>query len=75
MSTFLCDFRLELFIVFLLCSPDVQFCGYTIPHPAENTMHLKVQTVEGTRAIDIFKRALEETTKICDLLIEKFPKS
>uniref|UniRef100_A0A336L4G1 CSON004208 protein n=1 Tax=Culicoides sonorensis TaxID=179676 RepID=A0A336L4G1_CULSO len=54
---------------------DVEFCGYTIPHPAENTMHFKVQAVEGTRAIDVLKRALEDTTKICDHLIEKFPTS
>lgn len=38
-------------------------------------MHFKVQTIEGTRAIDVFKRALEDTAKICDHLVEKFPKS
>jgi DNA-directed RNA polymerase subunit L len=25
-------------------SPDVEFCGYTIPHPSETKMHIRVQT-------------------------------
>jgi DNA-directed RNA polymerases I and III subunit RPAC2 len=27
-----------------LRSPDVEFCGYTIPHPSEAKMHLRIQT-------------------------------
>lgn len=25
-------------------SPDVEFCGYSIPHPSEATMNLRIQT-------------------------------
>ena len=25
-------------------SPNVEFCGYTIPHPSEAVMHLRIQT-------------------------------
>lgn len=25
-------------------SPDVEFCGYTMPHPSEPKMHLRIQT-------------------------------
>ena len=25
-------------------SPDVEFCGYSIPHPAEPKMNLRIQT-------------------------------
>jgi hypothetical protein len=25
-------------------SPDVEFCGYTIPHPSETKMHVRIQT-------------------------------
>ncbi|VEN61534.1 unnamed protein product [Callosobruchus maculatus] len=27
--------------------PDVEFCGYTIPHPAENKMHFRIQMYKG----------------------------
>lgn len=29
------------------CSPDVDFCGYTIPHPSEPKMHIRLQTRQG----------------------------
>ncbi len=25
-------------------SPDVEFCGYTIPHPSETKMNIRIQT-------------------------------
>jgi DNA-directed RNA polymerase I and III subunit RPAC2 len=27
-----------------LLSPDVEFCGYSIPHPSEDKMNLRIQT-------------------------------
>ena len=26
------------------CSPDVEFCGYSIPHPSEDKMNIRIQT-------------------------------
>lgn len=26
-----------------LCSPEVEFCGYTAPHPSEPKIHLRIQ--------------------------------
>ena len=31
----------------ILQNPEVIFCGYTLPHPAEDQMHLRIQTVAG----------------------------
>lgn len=28
----------------LLCSPEVEFCGYSIPHPSEAKMNVRIQT-------------------------------
>lgn len=28
----------------LICSPDVELCGYSIPHPSEDKMNLRIQT-------------------------------
>lgn len=30
--------------ILFLNSPDVEFCGYTIPHPSKNEIHLRIQT-------------------------------
>lgn len=51
--------------------PDVQFCGYTVPHPAESKMHFRIQMNKG-QAIDALKRGLEDLVKICDHTLEKF---
>ncbi|XP_043269047.1 probable DNA-directed RNA polymerases I and III subunit RPAC2 [Venturia canescens] len=45
--------------------PDVSFCGYTVPHPAETKMHFRIQAKNG-RAVDILKRGLEDLEKVCD---------
>lgn len=45
--------------------PEVVFCGYTVPHPAEAKMHFRIQT-NGPRAVDILRRGLEDLTKVCD---------
>lgn len=31
-------------LFFKLYSPDVEFCGYTIPHPSESKMNIRIQT-------------------------------
>ncbi|KAG5883913.1 hypothetical protein JTB14_032136 [Gonioctena quinquepunctata] len=50
---------------------DVQFCGYTVPHPAEAKMHFRIQMHEG-KAADALKRGLEDLVKVCDVTLEKF---
>ncbi|KAL1509099.1 hypothetical protein ABEB36_003893 [Hypothenemus hampei] len=51
--------------------PGVQFCGYTVPHPAENKMHLRIQMSHG-KAVDALKRGLEDLIKVCGITLEKF---
>ncbi|KAF6200140.1 hypothetical protein GE061_006441 [Apolygus lucorum] len=51
--------------------PDVTFCGYTVPHPAETKMHFRIQT-SGPRAIEILQRGLKDLEKMCDHTLEKF---
>lgn len=38
-------------------NPDVRFCGYSIPHPSENIMNIRVETY-GKPAADLFRKAL-----------------
>ncbi|KAK9870321.1 hypothetical protein WA026_006407 [Henosepilachna vigintioctopunctata] len=46
-------------------NPNVQFCGYTVPHPSESKMHLRIQMFKG-RAVDALKKGLEDLVKMCD---------
>ncbi|KAG5666663.1 hypothetical protein PVAND_014678 [Polypedilum vanderplanki] len=49
---------------------DVQFCGYTLPHPVENKIHFRIQSTGKTKAIEILKRGLEDIKFICDTVLE-----
>lgn len=57
----------------LFFSEDVDFCGYTVPHPAESKMHFRIQTRE-TPALEILKRGLKDLEKVCDHTIDLFQK-
>lgn len=53
-------------------SPDVEFCGYTVPHPSENKMHFRIQANPKIKALDVLKRGLEDIEKVCDHTLETF---
>ncbi|KAJ2938819.1 hypothetical protein O0L34_g18444 [Tuta absoluta] len=52
---------------------DVQFCGYTVPHPAEDKMHFRIQTME-TPALEVLKRGLKDLEKLCNHTMDLFEK-
>lgn len=52
-------------------SPEVVFCGYTVAHPAEKKLHVRIQT-SGPRAVDILQRGLQDLEKLCDEITTKF---
>ncbi|XP_065158514.1 DNA-directed RNA polymerases I and III subunit RPAC2 [Atheta coriaria] len=52
--------------------PDVEFCGYTVPHPAEAKMHFRIQMREGKPAIEALKKGLQDLSKVCDYTLEIF---
>ncbi|KAI8439981.1 hypothetical protein MSG28_001429 [Choristoneura fumiferana] len=54
-----------------MANEDVQFCGYTVPHPAEAKMHFRIQTYE-TPALEILKRGLKDLEKVCDHTVNLF---
>merc|ERR1719329_798177 len=52
-------------------NPKVTFCGYSVPHPLENKMHMHVQTKDITAA-EAMKGALRELMKMCDHVTKTF---
>lgn len=53
-------------------SPDVNFCGYTVPHPADTKMHFRIQTTKDVRAVDVLRRGLVDLEKVCSHTLESF---
>lgn len=51
---------------------DVDFCGYTVPHPDEAIMHLRIQAAPNVRAVDVLQRGLQDLQLVCDHTIETF---
>ncbi len=54
----------------------VEFCAYSVPHPSEPILNIRVQVAESadgqTDANQVLKHGLKRVSKICDVLSEKF---
>lgn len=52
-------------------SPLVVFVGYTIPHPSENKMHLRVETKQ-VQAVQALKEALQQLQALSEHVLSTF---
>ncbi|RDW89472.1 hypothetical protein BP6252_01504 [Coleophoma cylindrospora] len=55
----------------IMKNPDVEFCGYSIPHPSEALMNIRIQTYDGT-AKDALSKGLDDLMDLCDVVAGKF---
>mmetsp|Transcript_13048 Transcript_13048/g.21016 ORF Transcript_13048/g.21016 Transcript_13048/m.21016 type:complete len:142 (-) Transcript_13048:54-479(-) len=55
----------------LLQNSKVEFAGYSVPHPAEPVVHVRVQTHGPTTAIQALQESCETLYKQCDLVLSK----
>ncbi|KAK4115078.1 RBP11-like subunits of RNA polymerase [Canariomyces notabilis] len=53
-------------------NPEVEFCAYAIPHPSEPKMTVRIQTFEGTTAIEALEKGLRDLQDLCDVVTDKF---
>ena len=53
-------------------SPDVEFCGYSIPHPSDPKMNLRIQTYDDVSVHDVLEKGLKDLSDLCDVVLEKF---
>ncbi|KAF2434923.1 DNA-directed RNA polymerase I and III polypeptide [Tothia fuscella] len=56
----------------IMKNPDVEFCGYSIPHPSEAKMHLRIQTYDDQNVQDVLEKGLDDLMALCDVVVEKF---
>ena len=59
----------------ILQNPQVEFCGYSMPHPAEDQMHMRIQTVKGVDAQDALLKGLQDLKAMSVHAKETFEKS
>mmetsp|Transcript_9963 Transcript_9963/g.27128 ORF Transcript_9963/g.27128 Transcript_9963/m.27128 type:complete len:104 (-) Transcript_9963:94-405(-) len=59
----------------LMKHPDVEFAGYTVPHPSEPYMNVRVQTYEGTTADKAVMDSLDNMTAVCDHVLKTYKRS
>ncbi|CAK4686305.1 hypothetical protein LEN26_006854 [Aphanomyces euteiches] len=58
----------------LMRNPDVDFAGYTIPHPSEPKMHVRVQTQPSKSANAAMRTALTDLKAVCAHVDKTFAK-
>ncbi|KAJ1675889.1 RNA polymerase subunit AC19 [Spiromyces aspiralis] len=44
----------------IMKNSQVDFCGYSIPHPADNIMNVRIQTTDDTNAIKAMEKGLDD---------------
>ena len=55
-----------------VCMRDnrTSFCGYSMPHPSEPIVNLRLQTTGGATATEVFKDSLTTLVGMCDHMLE-----
>ncbi|KAF3443513.1 hypothetical protein FNV43_RR05057 [Rhamnella rubrinervis] len=54
--------------------PRVTFCGYSIPHPSDNRVNIRIQTT-GEPAVDVLKDACQDLMLMCRQVRSTFVKA
>ena len=55
----------------LMKDPNTLFCGYSIPHPCEDLMNIRLQTRNENTNI-LMGKAMDRVIEISDILSDKF---
>lgn len=65
----------------IIPNDDVEFCGYSVPHPAENKMRLRIQArpvdASGapTNIVEILNRGLDDFSQWCSNVQSEFDRA
>lgn len=51
----------------LMGRKETTFCGYSVPHPSEPKMNVRLQTSTSKPAVQVLKDGLHEMVEICNL--------
>ncbi|KAK7681144.1 RNA polymerase subunit AC19 [Cerrena zonata] len=49
----------------IMKNPEVEFCGYSIPHPSENKLNIRIQTYGNITAVEALHQGLDNLSELC----------
>ena len=56
----------------IMQNPEVEFCGYSIPHPSENKLNIRIQTYGNISAVEALHQGLDNLSELCGAIEDKF---
>ena len=56
-------------------APATDFVGYSIPHPSEHVIHLRLQTRPGHTVTEVMRDACSTLERLCDHVLDTFNKA
>ncbi|KAJ3121920.1 RNA polymerase subunit AC19 [Nowakowskiella sp. JEL0407] len=56
----------------IMKNPHVDFCGYSLPHPSESKIHMRIQTDGSITAVEALYKGLDDLTEIIDHMRKLF---
>lgn len=56
----------------IMKNPEVEFCGYSIPHPSENKLNIRIQTYGAITALEALHQGMDNLSELCTHIEEKF---
>ncbi|EIW69503.1 hypothetical protein TREMEDRAFT_71650 [Tremella mesenterica DSM 1558] len=59
----------------LMKDPDVEFCGYSAPHPSDPKIHLRVQMYDNLSAVECLRKALKNLRELFQSIDSAYSKS
>ena len=59
----------------IMQTASTEFCGYSVPHPSEPFVHVRVQTDGSQTASAMLKKGLTELSSACTVMEDAFDKS
>lgn len=55
-------------------NPHVSFVGYSIPHPSEKVVNLRIQTTGEISAVEALRQACQSLKQVCEHIKTTFQK-
>ncbi|CAM9016622.1 unnamed protein product [Wickerhamomyces anomalus] len=56
----------------IMKNPEVEFCGYSIPHPSETKLNIRIQTYGKITAVEALHQGLDNLSELCTHIEDKF---
>ncbi|OBZ67489.1 DNA-directed RNA polymerases I and III subunit RPAC2 [Grifola frondosa] len=59
----------------LMKNPKVEFCGYSVPHPSENHINMRIQMYDNLSSLTALLTALNDLDNLCETIEDAYKTS